>query len=93
MLIAKYFSHPTLKKHDIDFMVANGPALNPKKLEQHFAISDIQIGKNIFDQEKNILGKDFIGEFDADLMGWALPKYNLNQVHDEINTISCTILR
>lgn len=93
MLIAKYFSHSTLKKHSVDFMVANDPTLNPKKLEQHFAISDIQIEKNIFDQEKDILGKDFIGEFDADLMGWALPKYNLNEVHDEINTISYTMLR
>ena len=92
MLIAKYFSHSTLKKHSVDFMVANDPTLNPKKLEQHFAISDIQIEKNIFDQEKDILGKDFIGEFDADLMGWALPKYNLNEVHDEINTISYSML-
>jgi len=92
MLIAKYFSHSTLKKHSVDFMVANDPTLNPEKLEQHFAISDIQIEKNIFDQEKDILGKDFIGEFDADLMGWALPKYNLNEVHDEINTISYSML-
>lgn len=74
-------------------MVANDPTLNPKQLEQHFAISDIQIEKNLFDQEKEILGKDFIGEFDADLMGWALPKYTLNKVHDEINTISYNMLR
>ncbi|MCT4380651.1 hypothetical protein EFE13_06345 [Leuconostoc pseudomesenteroides] len=36
MLIAKYFSHSTLKKHSVDFMVANDPTLNPKQLEQHF---------------------------------------------------------
>lgn len=93
MLIAKYFSHSTLKKHSVDFMVANDPTLNPKQLEQHFAISDIQIEKKLFDQEKEILGKDFIGEFDADLMGWALPKYTLNKVHDEINTVSYNMLR
>lgn len=93
MLIAKYFSHSTLKKHSVDFMVANDPTLNTKQLEQHFAISDIQIEKNLFDQEKEILGKDFIGEFDSDLMGWALPKYTLNKVRDEINTVSYNMLR